>query len=61
MSSSISTFTPPRHTGDLRGQTKDNEIFEEVSLGDGPINAAYNAIDKITGLCDELWITLSIR
>lgn len=34
---------------------KDNEVFEEVSLGDGPINAAYNAIDKITGsLCDEL-------
>ena len=25
------------------------ETLEEVSLGDGPINAAYNAIDKITG------------
>ncbi|NLN55181.1 MAG: 2-isopropylmalate synthase [Clostridiales bacterium] len=34
---------------------KGEEMFEEVSLGDGPINAAYNAIDKITGtLCDEL-------
>ncbi|MGI6772806.1 MAG: 2-isopropylmalate synthase [Clostridiales bacterium] len=34
---------------------RDNEIFEEVSLGDGPINAAYNAIDKITGnVCDEM-------
>ncbi len=34
---------------------KQDEIFEEVSLGDGPINAAYNAIDKITGgVCDEM-------
>ena len=34
---------------------KDDKIYEEVSLGDGPVNAAYNAIDKITGnLCDEL-------
>lgn len=34
---------------------KDNEVFEEVSLGDGPINAAYNAIDKITGsVCEAL-------
>jgi 2-isopropylmalate synthase len=34
---------------------KDDEILEEVSLGDGPINAAYNAIDKITGnLCEEM-------
>ncbi|MDD4125167.1 MAG: 2-isopropylmalate synthase [Eubacteriales bacterium] len=34
---------------------KNDEVFEEVSLGDGPINAAYNAIDKITGgICDEL-------
>lgn len=34
---------------------KDTETFEEVSLGDGPINAAYAAIDKITGhLCEEL-------
>ena len=35
--------------------SKENAIFEEVSLGDGPINAAYNAIDKITGnLVNEL-------
>jgi len=34
---------------------KKDEVFEEVSLGDGPINAAYNAIDKITGnICSEL-------
>jgi len=26
---------------------KDDEEFEDVSLGDGPIDAAYNAIDKI--------------
>jgi 2-isopropylmalate synthase len=35
---------------------KENEVFEEVSLGDGPINAAYNAVDKITGnLCEEMY------
>ena len=34
---------------------KGDEILEEVSLGQGPINAAYNAIDKITGgLCEEM-------
>lgn len=34
---------------------KGNEILEEVSLGQGPINAAYNAIDKITGgICEEM-------
>ncbi len=34
---------------------KGDETLEEVSLGDGPINAAYAAIDKITGhLCEEL-------
>lgn len=26
---------------------KDDEIFEEIALGDGPIDAAYKAIDKI--------------
>ncbi|PKM63208.1 MAG: 2-isopropylmalate synthase [Firmicutes bacterium HGW-Firmicutes-21] len=35
--------------------SRDGESIEKVSLGDGPINAAYNAINKITGnLCDEL-------
>lgn len=35
--------------------SKDNVSVEKVSLGDGPINAAYNAINKITGnLCQEL-------
>lgn len=34
---------------------KDGISIEKVSLGDGPINAAYNAINKITGnLCEEL-------
>lgn len=34
---------------------KEDEVFEEVSLGDGPINAAYNAVDKITGnICEEM-------
>ncbi|MFY9381024.1 MAG: 2-isopropylmalate synthase [Eubacteriales bacterium] len=26
---------------------RDGETFEDVALGDGPVNAAYNAIDKI--------------
>lgn len=35
--------------------SKKDEIFEEVSLGDGPINAAYNAIDKLTdNVCEEM-------
>ena len=35
--------------------SRDGISTEKVSLGDGPINAAYNAINKITGnLCDEL-------
>jgi 2-isopropylmalate synthase len=35
--------------------SKDGELIEKVSLGDGPINAAYNAINKITSnLCEEL-------
>ncbi|HBR31949.1 MAG TPA: 2-isopropylmalate synthase, partial [Clostridiales bacterium] len=35
--------------------SRDGVIMEKVSLGDGPINAAYNAIDKITNnLCTEL-------
>jgi 2-isopropylmalate synthase len=34
---------------------KEDNVYEEVSLGDGPINAAYNAIDKITGhICEEM-------
>ncbi|HAN20632.1 MAG: 2-isopropylmalate synthase [Clostridiales bacterium GWF2_36_10] len=41
-------------TGVIR-MIKDGISIEKVSLGDGPINAAYNAINKITGnLCDEL-------
>ncbi len=30
--------------------TRQYETYEEVSLGDGPIDAAYNAIDKIVGI-----------
>ena len=34
---------------------RQDDVFEEVSLGDGPVNAAYNAIDKITGnICSEM-------
>jgi len=34
---------------------KGEEQLEEVSLGQGPINAAYNAIDKLTGnICEEM-------
>ncbi len=34
---------------------REDKLYEEVSLGDGPINAAYNAIDKITDkACEEL-------
>ena len=28
---------------------KNDELLEDVSLGDGPVDAAYNAIDKIVG------------
>ncbi len=34
---------------------KDNEVLEGVSLGDGPINAAYNAINSLTdNICERL-------
>lgn len=29
---------------------KDNEIIQEAACGDGPVDAAYRAIDRITGL-----------
>jgi len=35
--------------------SRNSEVKEAVSLGDGPINAAYNAINQITGnICEEL-------
>ncbi|HOD93662.1 MAG TPA: 2-isopropylmalate synthase [Clostridia bacterium] len=35
--------------------SKENNIIEGVSLGDGPINAAYNAINNLTGnICEKL-------
>ncbi|MCL2695861.1 MAG: 2-isopropylmalate synthase [Clostridiales bacterium] len=43
------------HTGNLATSTavmrlnKNGDSFEEVALGDGPIDAAYRAIDKIVG------------
>ena len=33
---------------------KEDKVMEEVSLGDGPVDAAYNAIDKITGISCQL-------
>ena len=35
--------------------------FEEVSLGDGPIDAAYNAIDKIMGTSGSELVTYTIN
>ena len=40
---------------------RDGEVFEEVSLGDGPIDAAYNAIDKIMKLPPHRLENYSIR
>ena len=37
------------------------ESFEEVSLGDGPVDAAYNAIDKIMGMEENELIGYSIN
>ena len=40
---------------------RDGQIYEEVSLGDGPIDAAYNAIDKIMKLPPHTLASYSIR
>lgn len=40
---------------------RDDQIFEEVALGDGPISAAYNAIDKIMNLPPHRLEQYSIR
>lgn len=40
---------------------RDGKIYEEVSLGDGPIDAAYNAIDKIMKLPPHRLENYSIR
>ena len=34
----------------VRLKKGDNQVIEEVALGDGPIDAAYNAIDRAVGL-----------
>lgn len=41
--------------------TRDGEVFKEVSLGDGPIDAAYNAIDKIMHAPDNQLETYTIH
>ncbi len=33
---------------------KDDEAYQEAACGDGPVNAVYNAIDRITGLKIDL-------
>jgi 2-isopropylmalate synthase len=33
---------------------KEDEVLEDVCLGDGPVDAAYNAIDRITGVSCQL-------
>lgn len=33
---------------------RNSNIFEEISTGDGPVDAAYKAIDKITGIKTQL-------
>lgn len=38
-----------------------NEIIEEVAIGDGPIDAAYNAIDKIVGIQNHTLENYSIN
>lgn len=40
---------------------RDGQVYEEVSLGDGPIDAAYNAIDKIMKLPPHTLDNYSIR
>ncbi len=40
---------------------RDDQVLEEVALGDGPISAAYNAIDKIMNLPPHRLENYSIR
>ena len=40
---------------------KGDELLEDVSLGDGPIDAAYNAVDKITGAPKTILETYTIH
>ncbi|MGI5936981.1 MAG: 2-isopropylmalate synthase, partial [Oscillospiraceae bacterium] len=40
---------------------KDGEILEDVALGDGPIDAAYNAIDKMVDAPEHTLEDYSIR
>lgn len=51
MSTTSGTGIVPTATVRLR---KKDEVFQEASCGDGPVDAAYRAMDKITGLAPEL-------
>lgn len=42
----------------LKGES---DSYEEVSLGDGPIDSAYNAIDKILGMGENELLSYSIN
>jgi len=48
--SSGTKFVPTATIGLRQG----NEVFQEAAYGDGPVDAVYKAIDKITGLKLEL-------
>ncbi|NMB43807.1 MAG: 2-isopropylmalate synthase [Clostridiales bacterium] len=39
----------------------DNKLIKEVAIGDGPINAAYNAIDKIVNISEHSLENYSIN
>jgi len=39
---------------------RDNEIFEDAAIGDGPVDASYQAIDRITKMPGKL-ISYGIR
>lgn len=43
--------TVPTATVRLR---KDKELFEDAACGDGPVDAAYNTVDRITGIKGKL-------
>ena len=51
MSTTSGTGIVPTATVRLK---KEDEVFQEASVGDGPVDAAYRAMDKITGLKPNL-------
>ncbi len=40
---------------------KEGEILEDVALGDGPVNAAFNAVDKLTSPRDRKLVDYAIH